>query len=445
MKFVVIGGDGAGMSAASKARRNYSSIDITVLEKTPDVSYSACGMPYNLPDPERLMDDLIVRSPDVFRNKMNIDLRLGHEVETIVRAEKRIIGRSTSGNFEVHYDKLLIATGARARKMTVPGSDLDRVVMLRSLQDGREIKRRIFKDDVKSVLIIGAGYIGLEMAEAFVELGIRVEVGDIRTELLPWMPLAMSKIVEEELKSHGVIVSMGMEVCGFEDFDGKVKVIRRQDEIVVDLVLVAVGVDPVSELAKQSGLDLSIFRSIAVNKYLHTSDPDIFSAGDCADAFHAITGQRVWIPLALRANRSGWIVADNLFEDKEAIPDIIGTSVFKVLDLEVARTGLSLGEAEKSGFEPIETYIKSRSRAHAHPGNQDIYVHLVADKNTGKLLGANLVGKEGAAHRINSLAVALHSGMTVREFYNCDLAYAPPFSPVWDPMLMAAKQLLKLL
>ncbi len=216
------------------------------------------------------------------------------------------------------------------------------------------------------------------------------------------------------------------------------------DEAVpVDMVLTAVGIVPNSEIAAAAGLDLGPAKSIAVDKSLRTSDPDIFAAGDCADAFHVVSGQRVWIPLALRANRAGWAVGDNVTGRNVELPGIVGSAVFKCLDMEVARTGLSFAEATKAGFEPVEGVVRSRSRAHGHPGNQTVYVHLVADKKTGRLLGGSMVGKEGAAHRINSLAVALHAGMTVAEFFQCDLAYAPPFSPVWDPLLTGANQLLK--
>jgi NADPH-dependent 2,4-dienoyl-CoA reductase/sulfur reductase-like enzyme len=182
---------------------------------------------------------------------------------------------------------------------------------------------------------------------------------------------------------------------------------------------------------------------VAVDGALRTSDESIYAAGDCADAFHVVTGQRTWVPLALRANRAGWAVADNLAGKATSLHGVAGTAVFKVFDLQVARTGLSLREAEESGFRPVEVAIESRSRAHAHPGNSPIWVQMIADHTSGRILGAQLVGREGVAHRVNALAVALHQRMTVEAFSQCDLAYAPPFSPVWDPMLTAANQLLK--
>jgi NADPH-dependent 2,4-dienoyl-CoA reductase/sulfur reductase-like enzyme len=225
--------------------------------------------------------------------------------------------------------------------------------------------------------------------------------------------------------------------------DGSLLVSTESAEFAVDLTLIGVGIVPNSELAEDAGLELGPARSIAVDKSLRTTDPEIFSAGDCADAFHILTGKRVWVPLALRANRAGWAVGDNVTGRHVELPGIAGTAVFKVLDLEVARTGLTLEEATRAGFDAVQSTIKSRSRAHAHPGAASIYVNLVAEKNSGRLLGGSIVGKEGAAHRINSLVVALHAGMIVEDFFQSDMAYAPPFSPVWDPLLTAANQLLK--
>jgi NADPH-dependent 2,4-dienoyl-CoA reductase/sulfur reductase-like enzyme len=444
MKFVVIGGDAAGMSAASKAKRNDPSIDVVVLEQTSDVSYSACGMPYNIAEPERDMNDLVVRQAHAFRDKQGIDLRLGHRVERINRDHKTVSGLTPDGQlFEVSYDKLLIATGARARMLNIPGEDLPGVKVLRSLEDGRLIKQFMAVHPVERALIVGAGYIGLEMAEAFHERRVQVEICDIVPTLLPWLPSEMSDVVRNELEDKGVGLHLGMGTSQIEEFDNRLRVSLGDASLDVDLVLMGVGVVPNSEIASEAGLDLGPQNSIAVDKTLRTSDPDIFAAGDCADAFHIVTGQRVWIPLALRANRGGWAVADNVTGRHIELPGIAGSAVFKVLDMEVAHAGLSTAEAERAGFDVVDAVIKSRSRAHGHPGNQDIYVHLTADKKSGKLLGGDLVGKEGAAHRVDAVAVALHAGMTVEEFFQCDLAYAPPFSPVWDPLLTAANQLLK--
>jgi CoA-dependent NAD(P)H sulfur oxidoreductase len=444
MRFVIIGGDAAGMSAASRAKRNDPSLEVVVLEQTSDVSYSACGMPYNVADPAREMDDLVVRTAAAFREKQGLDLRLGHTVERIDRTARKVAGTTATGQaFDVGFDKLLIAVGARPALLRVPGEDLPGVFALKSLGDGRRIKDYIRSHSVKKAVIVGTGYIGLEMAEAFHSLGVAVIMAEVLPGLLMWLPEEVANVVRSELEAKGVELRFGVKVRGFEQKDDKLLVSMNGDTVPVDMVLTAVGIVPNSEPAAAAGLDLGPAKAIAVDKGLRTADSDIFAAGDCADAFHVVSGERVWIPLALRANRAGWAVGDNVTGRNVELPGIVGSAVFKCLDLEIARTGLSFEEARRAGFDPVESVIKSRSRAHMHPGNQTLHVHLVADRKSGRLLGGSLVGKEGAAHRIDALAVALHSGMTAAAFSQCDLAYAPPFSPVWDPLLTGANQLLK--
>lgn len=444
MRFVVIGGDAAGMSAASKARRNQPELNITVLEQTGDVSYSACGMPYNIAVAEREMDDLVVRKAEVFKSKQGIDLLLGRRAVSMDVMAKKVVHVGKDGDAEeIYYDKLLVATGARPIEPDVPGINLPGVLGLKSLEDGRNIKQYIARNNVRKALIIGMGYIGLEMAEALHERGIAVEMIKPSRRFIPYLPQEMADVVSNELLQHEVGLHFGVEIKAIEKFGAGLSIRTNVGDFTSDMILVSVGVTPNSEIASQAGISLGPKYSIAVDRGLRTSNPDVFAAGDCADAFHVVTGKRVWIPLALRANRAGWAVADNLTGDNVELPGIVGTAVFKVMDMQVARTGLSLEDASREGFDAVEEVIKSRSRAHAHQGNQTIHVQLVADKKTGKLLGASMVGREGCAHRINSVAVALHAGMRVDEFFQTDMAYAPPFSPVWDPLLTAANQLLK--
>jgi NADPH-dependent 2,4-dienoyl-CoA reductase/sulfur reductase-like enzyme len=296
---------------------------------------------------------------------------------------------------------------------------------------------------VKKAIIIGMGYIALEMCEALHDRNIGVEMVKPRPALLPWMHEKLSDMVKEEIESNGISMHLGHEIRKIEKKNGELKVGCSGLLLEGQMVLVAIGVTPNSQLAEQAGLELGPKKAIAVDKSLLTSDPHIYAAGDCADAFHVVTDQRTWIPLALRANRAGWAVADNVTGRKAELQGVAGTAVFKVLGLEVARTGMSVAEAEKFGFEPVETMIQSSSRAHRHPGASPIGVQMVADRKSGRLLGAQLVGREGAAHRINAAAVALHAKLSVEEFSQSDLAYAPPFGPTWDPLLTAANQLLK--
>jgi NADPH-dependent 2,4-dienoyl-CoA reductase/sulfur reductase-like enzyme len=444
MKFVIIGGDAAGMSAASRAKRNRPDLEVIVLEQTDDVSYSACGMPYNIADPERDINDLVVRQTQVFRENQDIDLRTGHRVTSIDRSNKKVKGENPKGDpFEVPYDTLLIATGASPILPDIPGVELPGVMTLKSLEQGRRIKDFIRSRGVRKAVIIGMGYIALEMVEALHARDIKVDMVKPGPVFLPWMNPEMAAAVRHEIENHGENLFLGEEIKSIEKTNHGLRVVCSNSVLAGDMILVAVGIKPNSELAEEAGLDLGSSGSIAVDKALRTSDRDICAAGDCADAFHVVTGQKTWIPLALRANRAGWAVADNVIGKDVELPGIVGTAVFKVFDMQVSRTGLNVVQAEKAGFDPVEVMIKSGSRAHAHPNGSIIRVQLVGDKKSGRLLGAQLVGKEGVAHRVNAPAVALHAKMTVEAFSQSDLAYAPPFGPTWDPMLVAANQLLK--
>jgi len=444
MKFLVIGGDAAGMSAASKAKRNNPDLDITVLEKTLDVSYSACGMPYNIADSNREIDDLVVRQASVFREKQGINVLTGHFVESINPLSKTVTGISLQGkNFQFSYDKLLIATGGSPIIPDLSGFDLPGVLALKSLDDGRKIKAYLKANTVKKAVIVGMGYIGLEMCEALRARSIEVDMVKPGPVFLPWMEEEMSGVVKKEVETHKVTLHPGYKLQKIEVRGRRLKVICSDLILEADMVLVAIGIKPNSELASGAGLDLGISNAIAVDRKLKTSDQNIYAAGDCADAYHVVSDKKTWIPLALRANRAGWAVADNICGKEVELPGIAGTAVFKVFDLEVARTGLTMEEALNFGFEPAKVIVKTRSRAHAHPGASVIHVLMIGDKKSGRLLGAQMVGKEGVAHRINAIAVALHCRMTVEEYCQTDLAYAPPFGPVWDPTLTAANQLLK--
>jgi CoA-dependent NAD(P)H sulfur oxidoreductase len=444
MKFVIIGGDAAGMSAASRAKRNNPDLDVTVLEKTMDVSYSACGMPYNIADPEREIEDLVVRQAHVFREKQNINLLTGHCVESIDPVGRTVSGTSFQGKaFDVSYDKLLIATGGAPIIPDLEGFDLPGVMALKSLDDGRKIKAYIQSNHVKKVIIIGMGYIALEMCEALRTRSIDVDMVKPRPVFLPWMEKELADVVKNEVETHQIKLYMDHSIEKINLENKRLKVICSDLALEADMVLVAIGIKPNSELAAQAGLDLGVKNAIAVNKKLQTSNENIYAAGDCADAYHVVTGKKTWIPLALRANRAGWAAADNVCGKLIELPGIAGTAVFKVFDLEVARTGLTVNEAKHFGFDPVEVTIKTRSRAHAHPGASKIHVHMVGDTKTGRLLGIQMVGREGVAHRINAPAVALHNQMTVETYCQTDLAYAPPFGPTWDPTLTGANQLLK--
>lgn len=444
MEVVIIGGDAAGMSAASRAKRHQPDFNITVFERTDDVSYSACGMPYNLADPGREMDDLVVRRAEVFREKQNIDLKIGHCVEKIDATGRVVSGTTKSGEaFEKRYDKLLIATGASPVIPELAGCALPGVCALKSLEDGRAIKTFITDRPVNKAVIIGMGYIALEMAEALRARGIKLEMVKPRPTFLPWLAPDLAREVKSEVVKNGVEIHTGTPIHRIEPDKTCLNVVCGNATLGADMVLVAVGVKPNCRIAADAGIALGPGGAVTVDRSLETSIPGIYAAGDCADAYHVVTGKRVWIPLALRANRAGWAAADNICGDRIELTGVVGTAVFKVFDFEVARTGITKAEAKSTGFDPVDVSIQSTSRAHAHPGSGPIWVHMVGDKKSGRILGAQMVGREGVAHRINAAAVALHAGMTVETFSQADLSYAPPFGPTWDPLLTASNQLKK--
>jgi len=441
MQFVVIGGDAAGMSAASRAKRHRPDMHVTVLEKTDDVSYSACGMPYNIADPDRDMDDLVVRRADVFREKQGIRLLTGCRAEVIDPHRGMVHGLDTNDRpVDIPYDRLLIATGAAAVRPEITGVAANGVLVLKHLADGRAIRHHLASRPVRRAVIVGMGYIALEMSEALAARGIAVDMVKPGPELLPWMDRPLAATVHETLAREGMGVHCGCDIQRIQRRGEELRVVCDDRVLPADLVLVAVGVTPNSGIAETAGIACGPAGAIAVDAQMRTSAAGIYAAGDCADAFHVVTGQRTWIPLALRANRTGWAAADHVCGKEVQLDGVVGTAVFKVFDLQVARTGLNAAEAAAAGFAPAAVSITSSSRAHAHPGASGIQVHVVGDRRSGRLLGMQMVGREGVAHRINAPAVALHAGMTVAEFAGSDLAYAPPFGPVWDPMLTAANQ-----
>ena len=387
---------------------------------------------------------MVVRPAQVFRDKQDINLLTGHWVEKIDSTKQIVSGVTLEGRqFEYPYNRLLVATGSSAIMPDFVGSDLPGVMAVKTLEDGRKIKNFLKNNHVKRTIIIGMGYIALEMCESLVGLNIAVDMVKPNATFMPWLETSMAGVVRQGLEAKGVGVYAGHTAERIEASGDGLKVICPNLTLSGDMVLVGIGVYPCSRIAQTASLELGVQKSIAVDRNLRTSDKNIYAAGDCADAYHVVTGEKTWIPLALRANRAGWAVADNVCGKDVALDGVAGTAVFRVFDFEVARTGLNVSEAKKFGFDPVENMIKSRSKAHAHPGNTLIMVNMIGDKRSGRLLGAQMVGTEGVAHRINGPAVALHSRMTVAQYSQADLAYAPPFGPTWDPTLTAANQLLK--
>lgn len=446
-RIVVVGGVAAGMSAASQARRRRPDAAVTVLERGSSISYGACGMPYNIEDPQRDLDDLIVLTPEKARDERDLDLRLRHLVTAIdlERGEVVAVDQESGTDVRVPFDGLVLATGARAvRPPGIEGLDLAGVHLLRDLEDGRQLKQDL-DDRIRRAVIVGGGYIGMEMAHVLTSRGLGVTVVEREPDILPgWGPEAVAQ-VRAELASHEVEVMAGTSLKSLRgDANGRVaSVVTDAGSIETDLVVIAVGIRPEVSLAKDAGLRIGESGAIWVDQQQQTSHPAVWAAGDCAEAFHRILRKPAWIPLGTTANKQGRIAGANVVGGRSRFAGIVGTAGFVVFDLEVARSGLGVAAAAAAGFEPISTTIRQRSRAHGYPGGAPVQVTLVADRHTGLVLGAEIVGKDGAALRINPVATALASHLTVADLQQLDMVYAPPFAPVWDPLLVAANQLSK--
>jgi NADPH-dependent 2,4-dienoyl-CoA reductase/sulfur reductase-like enzyme len=444
-RLLVVGGVAAGMSAASRARRLRPDVEIVVLEKGQDVSYGACATPYYVAGVIEERDRLIRYDADFFRRERRIDVRLGAEALELDLRRKSVTYRAGGTTEATAYDALVLATGAVPVKFPLPGIDLPGVLFLRTLEDADIIKRTI-EAGVERVSILGAGYIGLEMAEAFSARGAAVTVFELLPNVLSTYDPDMSEIVERELLDQGVILHKGTRVEGFEPASGGDRVgyaLASGRRIATDAVLVAAGVKPATALAASAGIELGATGAIRVDARQVTSDPSVLAAGDCSEALHVVTGRPAWIPLGTTANKQGKVAGENAVGGNARFGGIAGTNTTKVFDLEVAQTGLSSASAEREGLRVASVRITAGSRAHTYPGGSPITVKLVFDADSGRVLGAQMAGREGVAKRIDTIAAAIHARMSVTGLAEIDMSYAPPFAPVWDPVLIAASEAVK--
>jgi len=443
--FVIVGGDAAGMSAASKARRENPDLEIIAFEKGDWVSYGACGLPYYVKGEIEDLEDLVSVTATEFREERDIDLRTQHEVTGIDPQEQTVTVEGPDERFEQAYGTLLIATGASAIVPPFDGVNLDDVHTLHSLPAGAEIRSRIEStgpDSPETVGVVGGGYIGIEMAEALRGQGLSVHLFEMLPHVLAPFGETVAEAVEAELESQDVTLHLNTRVEGFEG-DEAVQAVRTDDERVpVDLVVIGVGVQANADLAAEAGVELGESGAIATDEYGRTNLEHVYAAGDCAEMTNVVTGDPDHVPLALTANRAGRAIGQTVTGTPTPVGPIAGTAAVKAFDLEAARTGLIDEErAQDAGFNPISATITSASRAGYYPGGSPIEVNLVADRQSDAVLGASMVGEEGVAKRIDTIATALHAGLTVHEVEYLDLSYAPPFGPTWDPVLTAAKVL----
>lgn len=444
-RLVIIGGDAAGMSAASKVRREDPQREIVVFERSPHTSYSACGMPYLIAGLVDSPEKLIARSPQKFREKYNIDARTGHEVLELDLNNQRVRVQNLASEDEAWepYDQLLIATGAEATFPRLPGSDADGIFGLSTLASGIRIQQFMDQQLPRRAVVVGGGYIGLEMAEALVRQGLQVSLVERGEQVMATLDPDMGAMVSEALRKIGVSLYLNESLTGYESVNGLVTgVVTDQRTLPAELVIVGLGTRPNSSLAAAAGLTLGEKGSIRVNRRMQTSAAGVWAAGDCAESFHLISRRPFHVALGTVANKQGNVAGINLAGGYATFPGVVGTAVSKICNYEVARTGLMEREMHDLGLAYKTATTTSKTRAGYYPGAGWITVKLLAEQGSGRLLGGQIVGLEGAAKRIDVLATALTANMTVQQLVDLDLSYAPPFSPVWDPVQTAARQLI---
>jgi NADPH-dependent 2,4-dienoyl-CoA reductase/sulfur reductase-like enzyme len=445
-KLVVIGGTAAGLSAASKAKRSLPGLSVAVFEKTGYVSYGSCGLPYFIGGLIREPGDLVSLTASELQEKRGISVFIRHEVTRINRERKELQVRAlgTGKTFTESYDYLVIATGARALVLDIPGADAQGVYTLRSVEDGVRIREAVEKG-ARRVLIVGAGPIGLELAEQLTERGCKTELVEFLPRLLPVFPENYAHEAARTLAARGVGLRLGVTAKEVLVRDGKASGIRlaNGEEIPVDIVLFAAGVAPNSELAKDCGLKLGVKESIVTSPDMRTTDPCIWACGDCAQTFNRITGKPVYMPLGTSANKQGRVAGASIAGEAAAFPGVVLSMACKIFDLYAAATGLNLDAAREAGFNAAQSAVTKGDRASYYPGSIDNKINLVFEKSGGRILGAQGIGGVSVAGRMNLLAAAVTMGMTAAQLGELDLVYTPSVAPVYDPLLIAASAALK--
>lgn len=440
MKVVIIGGVAGGASAAARLRRLDERAEIIVFERSGFVSYANCGLPYYIGGTIAEKRELTLQTPESFWNRFRIRVKTKHEVLAIDPAAKTVTVKdlSTGKTFTESYDKLVLSPGAMPTRPPLPGIDSERVFSLRTVEDTLRIHDYVRREKPQSAVLVGGGYIGIEVAENLRELGLDVTIVQRPKQLMNTLDYDMATFVHAKLREKGIRLELGRSVSGFEERDGQIlTLIDGQDPLPADLVLLAIGVTPDSGLAKQTGLALGIKGSIVVNDRMETSVPDIYAVGDAVQVKHAVTGRDALIALAGPANKQGRIAADNICGLDSRYRGSQGSSIIKVFDLTVASTGLAEKAAASAGIDADCVVLSPGSHASYYPGARPMTMKVVFEKQTFRLLGAQIAGGEGVDKRIDVLAVALHAGMRADELKDLDLAYAPPYSSAKDPVNMA--------
>lgn len=441
-RVVVIGGDAAGMSCASQARRMQGpdSLEIVGFERGPRTSYAACGLPYFVEGIIEPADRLVARTPEQFAQR-DIEVHVGHEVTAIDTGARTVTVLELATGSERHesYDELVIGTGAVGIKPPLPGIDSDGVAQLRTVDDGIDLDRRI-SEGARTAAVVGAGYVGIEVAEALLARGLDLTVIQLdETPMAEALDADMATQITDAMRDAGAEVIMGAGAEAFETSEGKLAaVVADGRSIPADLAVLGLGVRANSSLPKEAGISVGDAGGVVVDDRMHTATDGVWAAGDCVESMHRVTGESVVMALGTHANKQGRVLGTNLGGGQSTFPGVIGTAVTKFRDLEIGRTGITEATAGRLGWEVQATTATSKTRAGYYPGAEPITVKLIVRRSDGRILGAQVVGGVGAGKRIDSLAVAVWCEMTVEDLAMADLSYAPPLSPVWDPVVFAA-------
>jgi NADPH-dependent 2,4-dienoyl-CoA reductase/sulfur reductase-like enzyme len=444
VRVVVVGGGAAGASAAARARRLDPEAEVVLVEATSMITHAPCGIPFAVAGIVRDYRELQTYSPEEFAEKRRIRVMVNTRVVDVDSDKRIVVLEKPDGSREkLEWDKLVIATGAKPLVPPIPGVELEGILTIRHPVDVPRLRAELEKARV--VGVVGAGYIGVEMAEALLHLGKRVLVFEMFDQVLPGaLDPDVAKIVEDEMRKAGVELHLSEKVVEFRGSNGHVsRVVTEKGEYEVDKVILAVGVRPNTELAERAGARLGPTRAVEVNEYMETSVPNVYAAGDVAEKRHRVTGKRVWIPLAPTANKEGQVAGANAVKGRFLrFPGVVGTSITRFGDLYIARTGLTVKEAEREGFKTVSKLIKARTRSHYYPEARPVYVKLVAEEGSGRILGFQAAGWDPVvASYADIVAVAIQNGMTIEDLFFSDIGYMPAAAPVWHPVIVAARVL----
>jgi len=446
-RILVVGGVAAGPSAASKAKRVNPNAEVVLFEQGEYISYGICEVPYYIGNEVKDKDKLVTYTPQRLEQTKGVKVRTLHRVEEIRSVKKKVVvrdlGRDKAEEFE--YSRLILATGSKSKKLGLANEDARNVFHINSLESGHALKKFIIEAKPRRALIVGGGYIAMEMSEALVNNGIETTILHLHDLPMSGLELETRKAALQELERHNVRFVPNTQVKSFKTNQQSaiVAAVTSDEEFSTDLIVLSLGVEPSVELCAQARIHLGSHNGVITDQRQATNVDTIFAAGDCCEVKNLVNNKRMYIPLATTASKQGWVAGENAAGGKAVFKGVIRALAVKIFDLEVAQVGISSEEARQTGFDVITEQITGNSKISFYPGNAKVCVHLIADKKSRRLLGANVFGGSGSVLRANTLGVAIQQRLTVDEIFRLDLIYSPPFAPLWDPILIAANQISK--